>query len=968
MHSLVLALALGVASLPVPWAPRLDGGAIRVLFVAPQSALQDVDELALRLEMKYETVAVFSSQQLASPGDSGDETVEKLREEIGRDWDVLVTGNLDLGMFPEDVLGAIREKIEQGRGLVVANHRDSVPEEFRQFLEQKIEDETAADITRGVGASMTTEWPSSLGFVAAGRIGEGRVVELNYAASKPDTHFVMPDLTDPLRARPEYFDVYASLVARAVRWAAGRRPAVAVAGVEDISPKGPKDDQIPPGMPEEYVQQIKDNVVRSLFRPYRVRLEEPAKQRYRVYAQVREPSRGLRAEYPDLPPLEKGQNEYRLEIPVGPGAYFLDIWFYDGKDIVEWHTANIVVEGWPEISELDWSKGNLLPNDRLVISLNVRPHYHRPRPCTVYARATDALGRMVAENSVEVAAAGGPVQLGLNFADLLSNLVKVELYVADATGRTLSQWDLDHAAYSHIYMPVRAKTGGVCSVVAETSILDEYNARKWLSALAEAGVDSVCASSSEDARFCLAERNLRPVPNLMQVTQLTGEPETGNHPWRELVPAYWATGTRLYSLGAAPALTPALAASRDTVRGIDPEALVGVRVTLAEEPPDWCALAAGFDFLAVPDDRLALCKVRSYRREGSVALMAVESAPGRAQAWRQAVYQMDGLWLMRPFSGAAEPVVPNAVAAGGDFTPGFTEMMEAVGELRSGVGYLLRNAVRQADVAVIEGGSREVELELVGFLQSHGYGFDFLTADDVAAGNLYRYKAAVTPKQKLNEDLRAALQDFQTRGGRVAAMPENGERFELEGLEPRLAISGRDAGAVSSEVLKFGAATLFTFLPNEPPDKKKLKFKVEPTIEGNLYDVRAGKRKRGKKISVSLAGNEAAVLASLPYIVDRIELTTLDSVRLGHRLPLSVAIKTKKGAPGAHVVHVEFGPVGEPGLKHYAQDIVCRGGEGATFIPLALNEQPGSYLVRVKDVMSDNTDERRVDVMPVGQL
>lgn len=962
MHSLVLAFLLGVASLPVQWAPRLDGGPVRVLFIAPEPAVQDVQELTMRLDMKQETVTVFSSHQLAAPGEPDEEPLAEVREALDHDWDVLVTGNLDLAMLPEDLRQKIRDKTLEGRGLLMANHRDYVPEAFRNFLDHKTEDPTADDITRGVGASMTTEWPSSLGFVSAGKIGRGRVVELNYAASRPETHFVMPDLTDPLRARPEYFDVYASLVARAVRWAAGRHPALAVTGVEDASPKGPTDDQIPPGMPEEYVQQIKDNVARPLFRPYLLRLAEPAAQRCRVYAQVREPSRGLRAEYPDLPPLEKGQNEYLLEIPVGPGRYFLDLWFYDKKKVVEWHTANITVEGWPEISDLNWSKGNLLPNDRLAISLNVRPHYNRPRPCTVYARATDALGRMVAENSVPVAAAGGPVELALNFADLLSNLVKVELYVADAAGRVLSQWDLDHAAYSHLYMPVRAKSSEVCSVVAEAPMLDEYNARKWLSALAEAGVDSVCASSSEDARFCLAERNLRPVPNLMKVARPAGETESGNHPWRDLVPAYWATGTRLYSLGTAAGLTPSLSVSRDTVRGIDPEALVGVRVAPADKPPDWRGLATRLDFLAVPDDPLALCKVRSYRPDGSVALLVAGDSPGRALAWRQAVYQMDGLWLTRPFSGAAEPVTPTAVEPDGELTPGFSAMMEAVSELRAGVGCLLRNAARDPELAVIEGGPAQAELALVDSLQSRGCGFDFLTAEDVTEGKLYRYKAAVIPERDAGRALRPALDDFQARGGRVMALPEAGQGLELEGLEPALAISGRDAAAVRTEVSKFGAATIFAFLGNSSSEKKRMKFNFEPAIEGHIYDIRAAKRDRGRNVSVSLEKDEAAVFASLPYIVGRIELTTLDSVKLGNRLPLSVVVKTKKGAPGTHLVHVEFGPVGRPGFKHYAQDIVCRNGQGATFIPLALNEQPGDYVIRVQDVMSGKADDKRVEV------
>lgn len=962
MQAIILLLTtlavVPVANFPsrVPWAPRLDGGPIHVLFVAPEYTTGDIDELTQRLEIKPETITVSSSTESAA---------SDLRTALSNDFDVLVIGNIDLGALPEDVLSTIKTRITEGKGLVLANHREGVPETLADFLQSKQASDSSVDITRGVGESMTTEWPSNLDFVSAGTVGKGRVVELEYAGEKPRCHFLLPGLTDPLRARPEYLDVYLSLVCRSIRWAAGRRPAIAVIAVEDASPSGPTDEQIPPGMPEEYVQQIKDGIAKPLFQPYLVRLDKPADRLYRVYAQVRESNRQLRAEYPDLPMLAKGQSSYLLEIPLGPGRYFLDLWFYDKKNVMEWHTANITVSGWPEISEVNWSKGNLLPNDRLLISLNVRPHYNQPRGCTVHARATDALGRVVAENTVPVAAEGGPVHVPLNFADLISNFVKAEVFAADVEGRPLSSWDLNLAAYSHLYMPVRLARPPVCSLTVEAPAVAEYNARASLRILANAGVDSVYTDSSEDARFHLAELNLRPLPDLLDVAQQQPAAAKTTDTLNETVPAYWATGTTTYLLGNASEFTPALESARNAIRAIDGQAAVGVRVPeQTGAATDWHGLASGLDFLAVPNDPLALAKVRSYRQPNSVVQLVVDNAPSAWHAWRQAVHQMQGVWLTKPFATAADAAAPNGIGPDGRLTPGFGGLADAVAELRSGVGFLLTHATRKADVAIVEAGSghEQAETALVNVLKSRGYEFDFVTADAVKTGSLPRYKMVVLPAAEAQKDLESKLKEFEASGGKVATFSADA-KLDLAGIAPPAAITGSGRDPVEAYAFTFGSSNLFAFLASPEAGKKTQKVAFEQPEPRHVYDVRRGRHLgRSDKVTITVPRGEAAVVAALPYRVTGIELTTLKSVRPGRRLPLSVTLKTKGGDPGAHVIHIEFGIVGMPALSYYAQDIVCQGGQAATFIPLAINQQPANYTLTVRDVLTGISSQTRVAV------
>lgn len=575
-------------SLRVAWGVPLKGGPIRVLFIAPRFTLRDVVELSERLDLKFDVVPVWDAHHLGGVGDrvagaSPEATAAHLRDRLGREYDVLVMGNLDLSILPGDILAGIVEKVKGGMGLVLAHYREHVPAPFQEFLDTSTPSSDAfEEITRGVGASMTPEWPSSLDFVKASRHERGRVVRLDYAGDRPFTHFLAPSLTDPLKAREDYFETYMSLVARAVRWAAGRGAPLMVTRVEAGGPSGPAEEEIPPGLPEAFVQQMKDAAREIPYRPFRIQLNAPADRTYRVRAQVREPHRGLRTLYPELPPLRKGAVSYLLELPVGPGAYFLDLWFLEKKSVVEWHTEPVTVAGWPAISDVAYSKGWLLPNDALTVSLNVRPEYHRPRPCTVYVRATDSLKRVVAEGRQVVDSEGGHAEVTLQFADLLGNLVKVEVFAADSTGPRLSRWDLDRAAYHHLYVPVRApRPLSAFSFAVESRAEAEYNARQFLRTFVSLGVDSAYTPATDEARFYLAEANIRPIPDLTCCVPDSAEQGKAREPGladpaaRQLqdkqlhdrVPGFWAVGTALYSAGkgACPALDRGEACERPAI-------------------------------------------------------------------------------------------------------------------------------------------------------------------------------------------------------------------------------------------------------------------------------------------------------------------------------------------------------------------------------------------------------------------
>lgn len=558
-----------------PWGLPLQGGPVRVLFIAPRYTLRDVVELAARFEMDYRVTALWDATHIGGEDPSMPQageaaTLDALRENLACGIDVVVLGNFKFSILPEEVRADLLARVRAGLGLVVANQRSGLPADMEQMLAGLKADESAAAITRGIGQELTPEWPSTLQFVHAGLCEQGRVVHLDYPGNRPETSFLLPPLSDPIHARDCYLDTYFSLVAKALRWAAGRDPERWVTAFSDVSPKGPSENEIPPDLPEEYVQQVRDGVAVA-SRQFSITLNAPADKPYVVRAQAREASRGITHLYSDLPQLPKGASAYAFELPLGPGSWLVDVWLYTRKqDCVEWHSEVARVNGWPEIDGLTYAKGCLLPNDTLAITMDIRPQYHRPRPCTVYARATDCLGRRVAENSVQVGEAGGPVHVTLNFADLIANLVKVEVFAADTTNARPGRWELDRATYgTPVYLPVRTpRLLNVPSFAAVTPVPDEYTIRRHIKTLAGLHVDSLAAPESETMRYYFAAANMRPIPELVShvpesVSGTLRAPclsqpsfrESAAAVIREQTPGFWTIGTSAYNLGLGACLT-----------------------------------------------------------------------------------------------------------------------------------------------------------------------------------------------------------------------------------------------------------------------------------------------------------------------------------------------------------------------------------------------------------------------------
>ena len=519
----------------VQWGVPLQGGPLKVLFIAPRFALRDAEALARRIELRVETVALWDATHLgqpepsarAVPGTSRDDVIAELRKELDKKWDAIIAANFDFGVLPPEVLQLLTDKIRAGTGIVLAHHRHTLPDALKAFLDEVTPDPAGAIVTHGLGEQLTAEWKSGLGFVQCGNVGNGRLVELDYEGDWPRTHCLIPALDNPLLAEQEDFDTYLSLAARALRWAARRDVPVTVAGVRAKPAPHPEELQIPPGLEEMVNANLPAGT--TLYHPYTLDLSAPADRTYRVRTGVRQRGRGQPPVTITLPdPVRKGAQTCDFYVVAGAGEYWLDVWLLDGDKVAEWFSQAIALDGWPSIADLAINKPSVLSQDTIGITFTMPA---QKRPCIAMARATDAYGRVVGLHHQPIAPDTSVARMGLGFADLLGDILKVEVWVSDRDLPAMPDWDTRIAAYASKYVPVRGPVPvDRFDVVTSVDGSAEFNAREYYRALTKLGITAVRFPAAEESMRVMPSLGLHAVPEITTYSPYQATPSTVRTP------------------------------------------------------------------------------------------------------------------------------------------------------------------------------------------------------------------------------------------------------------------------------------------------------------------------------------------------------------------------------------------------------------------------------------------------------
>ncbi len=161
-------------------------------------------------------------------------------------------------------------------------------------------------------------------------------------------------------------------------------------------------------------------------------------------------------------------------------------------------------------------------------------------------------------------------------------------------------------------------------------------------------------------------------------------------------------------------------------------------------------------------------------------------------------------------------------------------------------------------------------------------------------------------------------------------------------------------------IWNYGAALICTVLAAPDGDKDYSKGELRFSRKFPIYDLMTGKRLPSRsRVRLKLSPGFGACFSQLPYEVEEVSVIVPEHVLPGSRLYIHCSIKTLSGAPGNHLVRAELVPFMGKRIGHYDRVIKCKDGVGETYVPLALNEQPGVYLVRVTDLLTGLKTEKR---------
>lgn len=539
----------------IAWAKPIDGKELRVLFLAPSAAMRDATAMEARFGCDVTRVVLPAR-------DGGEDAgwVETLRKALGEGPEAIVLGNLDTKAIPEDVQGAMAAAVKGGTGLLLSNVLLS-----KGAIDALLTDLTPAEAGKSITAGAA---PTPLqgnkpidGYLHALETEKARAVVIDGPGDPPLTHALLPPPPDGVYLEEAWREDAWSLLLRALRWVGRREPEVAITGMSDTSPKGPSEDEIPPDLPREFVQSMKDTATNLPLHPVSVLLAGPAPRPMEATFQLRRRGESAVA-YATTAAVAKGAQTFGTQLLMNPGEFEVDCLLRGKKGVCDWWTLPMSVPGWPEAEELKADKAFLLPNDALTLSARVRPIFGTQRAGTLYARALDPEGTLIADTAVSVDTNGGTVALTLAFADLLAPMVVVEVYGFEGPARRYAHVELASSGAQVLRFAVRQlRRAPRFELVVDAPPRDEFNARECLAQWRAHGAGTLYTGGGSTAVVRAAELDLALLPGIAECAPETRDDVTkpclsdASHLAKEKariaedLPLYWAGGGGAYGLG-----------------------------------------------------------------------------------------------------------------------------------------------------------------------------------------------------------------------------------------------------------------------------------------------------------------------------------------------------------------------------------------------------------------------------------
>ncbi len=207
-----------------------------------------------------------------------------------------------------------------------------------------------------------------------------------------------------------------------------------------------------------------------------------------------------------------------------------------------------------------------------------------------------------------------------------------------------------------------------------------------------------------------------------------------------------------------------------------------------------------------------------------------------------------------------------------------------------------------------------------------------------------------------------------------------GEILQQAGVRPQFVVTGADGRpVVGIEVHTFrnGGVSILALLTNPqlhiedlgPPEFRSNErfakpFNVNITLPADsfVYDMRAAKQLgRKKTISLTVQPYDPVILSISAAPLPGVTISAPQRIQRGSNLELAVGSATSSPG-GVHVIHIEvIDPSGKP-VEYYSGNLLAPAGRSSKTIPIAMNDQPGKWQVRARDLMTGDSKTASFEV------
>ena len=129
----------------------------------------------------------------------------------------------------------------------------------------------------------------------------------------------------------------------------------------------------------------------------------------------------------------------------------------------------------------------------------------------------------------------------------------------------------------------------------------------------------------------------------------------------------------------------------------------------------------------------------------------------------------------------------------------------------------------------------------------------------------------------------------------------------------------------------------------------------------HVYDMRAAYYVGNvSSVEVVVAPGDTALYACLPYRLTSFSVGLPHVVQPGEELRVEAQLVAGTEAVGDHILHLDLIDPAGKSARHYARNELAPSGKLSCIVPLALNERPGTWTVRVCDVLTGTVGEAKI--------